>query len=169
MVHSTRNVRPLRNGGLSKFKLKKVRKPATQRPPTPEADKVITPPIVGGFINGWKASAPEVALATVLDKHSKQYMFRYQIPAVAGVYGLRGQHEVDFVVFDGILKPVQVDDETFVHKSPEQKAKDAESDIEVNKYFHETNPSSAPVVRIDAIYLVTKETANNKAMELGLV
>ena len=146
-----------------------MRKPATQRPPTPRAEKVVTPPIIGGYINGWKASAPEVALATVLDKNNKQYMFRYQIPAVVGVYGLRGQHEIDFIVFDGIMKPVQVDDETFVHKSPEQKAKDAESDIEVNQFFQETNPSSAPVVRIDAAFLVTTETATNKAMELGLV
>jgi hypothetical protein len=146
-----------------------VRKPATQRPPTPQAEKVTTPPIVGGYINGWKASAPEVALAKVLDKHSKQYMFRYQIPAVSGVYGLRGQHEVDFVILDGIYKPVQVDDETFVHKSPEQKAKDAESDIAVNQYFHDNAPSSAPVVRIDAATLVTVGTATNKAMELGLI
>jgi hypothetical protein len=166
MVHTTRN---LKKGGLSTFKLKKVRKPAATKLPTPLAEAVKVAPIVGGVIAGWKASAPEVALATVLQEHGKSFMFRYQIPAVAGVYGLRGQHEIDFIIFDGVMKPIQVDDETFVHKSPEQKAKDAESDIEVNQYFKENYPSASPVVRIDAATLVTLNSATYKAMELGLI
>jgi len=119
----------LRNAkGLSSLKLTPKRRQGTGRPPTPKVDKVSGAPIYTGYVQGKKASTPEEMLARILDKYNKEYAFRYKIPAVVGVYGLRGEKEVDFVISDGVIKPVQIGDMTFVHQSPKQKEEDAESD-----------------------------------------
>jgi len=160
----------MKKGGLATLKLSKPRRPGTSKPPRPKAGKLIDPNKAEGLpgtIQGKRASAPEVILAQVLDKYQKKYAFRFEIPAISGVYGLRGQKEVDFVISDTVLKPVQVDDTTFVHRSPEAKEEDAESDRVVNDFFKDRG--GVPVTRIDALFLINIAMADFKARELGLV
>jgi hypothetical protein len=159
---------PVRNkGGLSSLKIKVPRQRGTSRPSTPRVERMSDAPILGGTIQGKKSSAPEMVLARILDRYEKKYAFRYIIPVVQGSYGLRGEHEIDFLISDGQLKPVQVDDTTFVHHSPEQIESDHESDRVVNNFFSEYG--GLPVVRIDANKLINESMGDFTAKQLGLV
>ncbi len=156
-----------RKKGLSSLKIRPPKRIALTRPSAPRPDKVEDAPVVGGMIQGKKASAPEVVLSRILDRYKKQYAFRWTIPVVPETYGLRGEREVDFVISDGTLKPVQVADFEFIHRSPEQQQKDSESDIVVNRFFKEFG--GVPVVWIDAVNLIDNSMADNTAKRLGLV
>lgn len=153
--------------GLASLKIKIPHKDATTRPTAPRPEVIKPAQIVGGMLMGKKASAPEIVLATVLNKYFKQYAFRYVVPEVPGHFGLSGDKEVDFLISDGVIKPVQVADFTFIHKSPEQKAKDDESDIRVNSYFSQYG--ALPVVWIDAVDLTTPEVADFTCRRIGLI
>jgi hypothetical protein len=157
----------LRNGGLSTLRITKPRRSAISRPTAPKIQRLTEAEVVGGTIQGKKASAPEMVAATILEKYDKKYAFRYQIPVVEGIYGLRGQKEVDFMVFDGDLQPIQVDDTTFIHHTPQQIADDNESDIMVNKFSKEYG--GRMVIRIDANKLINVSMADSTMKQLGII
>lgn len=159
--------RNVKKKGLADLKLKPPRRQGTSRPPTPKVDKVSGKPVFTGFVQGLKASTPEEMMARTLDKYQKEYAFRYRIPAVSGTYGLRGEKEVDFVISDGVIKPVQIADMTFIHHSPQQIAEDEASDVVVNAFFKDYG--GVPVVWIDALDLATEDGADFKVKQLGLV
>jgi hypothetical protein len=154
-------------GGLSTLKVIAMHGGAITRPTFSIPDRMKEGEPVGGMLQGKKASAPEMVLSRILDKYKKQYAFRYVIPEIPGQYGLAGEKEVDFVISDGVLKPVQVDDTEFVHKTPEQLKKDEESNDRVNDYFH--GYGGVPVIRINTNKLVNEEMADLTARELWLV
>ena len=160
-------MKKLKKTGLSSLKLVRKRRPATSRPPTPKVDRLSNAPILSGSVQGKKASEPEEILARVLNRFGKRYSFRWTIPVIPETYGLRGEKEVDFVISDGQLKPVQVADMEFVHRGPEQQQKDRDSDLVVNRYF--ASYGGVPVVWVDAVELVSEPVAEFTAKRLGLV
>lgn len=152
--------------GLSSLKIKLPRV-SSVKPTNPVADKLKEGEIVGGTLQGKKARADEMVLSKVLDKYKVNYMFRWIVPEVPGHFGLMGDVEVDFLISDGVLKPVQVADFQFVHSTPAQKERDKLNDDKVNKYFH---PYGAlPVTWVDALDLQNVEMAEFKVRQLGLV
>lgn len=157
----------MRKTGLSGLKIKPPKRTGLTRPSAPRPDRVEDAPVVGGVIQGKKASAPEVVLSRILDRYKKSYSFRWTIPVVPETYGLRGEKEVDFVISDGTLKPIQVADMEYIHRSPQQQEKDRESDAVVNKFF--ASYGGVDVIWIDAVNLIDDSMADNTAKRLGLV
>jgi hypothetical protein len=151
---------------LSNLKIKVPRVSST-KPSNPTADKVKVGEILGGTIQGKRASAPEKVLEAVLNKYQVNFMFRWVVPEVPGHYGLAGDKEVDFLISKGVLMPVQVADFQFIHNTPEQLEKDRQSDIRVNSFFKDYG--ATPVVWINALDLQNVEMADYKVRQLGIV
>ena len=80
-----------------------------------------------GKIRGRGASDLEEIYSRALTKSEKVQWWKHNILFGAPARNVAGAKTLDFLVFTGVLHPVQIDDE-WVHKSASTKAKDARSD-----------------------------------------
>ena len=152
---------------LSELKIGKSRRYVTSKPTEERAKKVVAETPTTGQVQGSRASVAEEYLARALEKHNKSFLFRYKIAAVQGVYGLKGEREVDFLISDGVYKPVQVMDTEFIHHTAQQKQRDYEASIVIDIYFKRYG--ARPVIWIDTHKLLNEKMAEFEAMKLGLV
>ena len=108
-----------------------------------------------GYVHGLEASDLEERFARALDKYAIDYGF--QVP-VDTAYTLPGQAKVvDFMVYTGMPRPVEVDGE-FTHKTTEQHEADRERDAQINGALRERGYS--PVMRITYEDLIDQDHAN---------
>lgn len=106
-------------------------------------DRQVPPEPSSGYIQGKKATAPEMMWARGLDRASRNYEFQVELPTQ---YTLPGKGKmVDFVV-DGIYYD-EIDGE-FAHKTESQKQQDAERDILLSELIHSLGGEE--IRRIDA-------------------
>jgi hypothetical protein len=114
-----------------------------------------------GLIENWKASDIEERFYRALRKSPNVISNEFRTAEVAG-RNLPGEVEVDFMVFDGQYRPIQIDGE-YAHMSAQQREGDRMKDAILNNY---TQGWAAPVVRIPGYQLQTQADADRIVKEM---
>ena len=102
-----------------------VYKPKRRRKPewdTPQADPVQPPEeVLTGFVGNKEASSHEERFAKVLRLHDLRFQFKV---VVFTPFQIPGQnYEIDFVVYDGLPMPIEIDDE-WIHRTQDEQEQD---------------------------------------------
>ncbi len=131
------------------------RTPAARRP-KPERDpgEELT-----GRLRGKKASDLEEVFGRALNQSERILWWQYQNVYGAPARNMSGAKTLDFLVFTGVLHPVQIDDE-WIHKSASTQANDRASDILINAKL--STRGARPVKRIKGNLLRVGRKANQE-------
>lgn len=108
-----------------------------------------------GNIKGATASDLEERFANALDRAGVEY--QYQVPVRTQVSIPGEEKSVDFLVFTGIIYPVEIDGE-IGHKTSEQIGYDEIREVLLNEAFRKLG--YAPLIRIPWYELETPEDAD---------
>ena len=125
-----------------------------------------------GTVQGKSASDLEERMSRAFDKMKVPYEFRARISSSAmgtqrltkAISNLPGELEIDHLVNDGVIIPVQIDGEISHFMTPFQKLQDEEKTDAINEFgqvmgWHE-------VIRVPYVELKTQEDADDVARRI---
>lgn len=146
----------------------KSKKLALLRPSSPRIPRIEDNPFYTGTVQGRKASKAEENLAKILDDNKVNYLFRFEIPIwAAQAMGSAGTIEVDFIITDGQLRPIGVEDMEFIHANYKQRQRDAENDGKIDRFLR--SYGAAPIIHISAMELDILEVASLAVRKYGII
>lgn len=125
----------------------------------------VDPELLTRVVQGQKASDLEERFARGLDRNPNVYGYEFQPSYVTG-RNLPGELRPDFIVYEPIMQPVQIDGE-FSHKTAEQHASDAVKDALLDEVLK--GSGALPSVRIPGYKLQTASDVDEVMRELLLL
>lgn len=120
--------------------------------------------ILTHIVKGQHASDLEERFARGLDRNPNVYRYEFQPSYVTG-RNLPGELRPDFIIFEPVMQPVQIDGE-FAHKTAEQHTTDAIKDALLDEVLK--GSGALPSVRIPGSKLQTDSAVDEVMRELLL-